>query len=131
MSEAEQALSAERTYDTWQQGFLQIFQYALDNRSFVQSTYHSVGREHLERFLYTRTYNLLRGVVDEKCADMAVREEDLSFMADFYKYAFVGLVLDWVGNGMREDPQRIISRLSILLEGDIPQALQRFRTDTI
>ena len=128
-SEATAAIGEKRTYDTWQEGFLHTFQYLLDNRAFVTRTYHSISREHLERYLYNETYRLLIGVVEEKAAGMSLREEDRAFIAHFYKYGFVGLVLDWIGGGMKEKPQSIIDRLDLVIRGSIPQALERFRTD--
>lgn len=58
-----------------------------------------------------------------------MRQEDKAFIADFYKYAFVGLLLDWIRQGMKEDPKRIVNRLSILIHGDIGRALEKYRTD--
>lgn len=126
-SEAAEALDGKRTYDTWQQGFLQIFEYALAQKALVMNAYRSISREYLEAFFYRVTYGLLIGVVEEMAQGMAVREDDKAFIADFYKYAFVGLVLDWIKKGMREDPGRIVARLSILIEGDIAKALNKFR----
>jgi len=101
----------------------------IENKDFVKNTYHSISREHLERFLYNETYNLLIGVIEEKAAGMSVRDDDKFFIANFYKYAFVGLMLEWIGGGMKEDPSAIIERLSILIHGDITKALEKFRTD--
>lgn len=128
-SEAARALGGKKTYATWQQGMLQIFSYVLENREFVLNTYHSVSREHLERYLYRETYELLIGVVEEKAAGMPVREADKAFIADFYKYAFVGLMLDWIRTGMKEDPAVLTERLSILLRGDVAGALEKFRSN--
>lgn len=128
-SEATKALDGKKTYDTWQQGFLQIFEYVLQNKAFVTNTYHSISREHLERYLYNETNNLLIGVIEEKAAGMKVREKDKQFIANFYKYAFVGLMLEWIRMGMKEDPSSIIDRLSILIHGDITKALEKFKTD--
>ena len=127
-SEATAAIGGKKTYDTWQEGFLHIFQYALENRSFITRTYHSISREHLERYLYHETYELMLGVVEEKAQGLPVREEDRAFIAHFYKYAFVGLVLEWIGEGMRADPQAIIDRLDLVIHGSIAAALDRFRT---
>ena len=69
------------------------------------------------------------GVVEEKAKDMAVREKDKEFIADFYKYGFVGLVLEWIKKGMKEDPKDIIKRLNTLICGNIEEALERYRTD--
>ncbi len=128
-SEAIKALGGKKTYDTWQQGFLQIFEYVLENKAFVTGTYHSISREHLERYLYKETYNLLIGVIDEKTVGMAVRDDDKAFIANFYKYAFVGLMLEWIRTGMKENPDAIVDKLSILIHGDIVSALERFRTN--
>lgn len=129
MEDAVKALEGKKTYDTWQQGFLQIFQAVLDNKPFIQNVYQSVSREQVETYLYTLTYNLLIEVIDEKAVGMEVRNADKEFIADFYKFAFVGLMLDWIKNGMRKDPQEIIDRLSILIDGDITKALNKYRID--
>jgi len=128
-NEATRALGGKKTYDTWQQGFTQIFDYILENKSFVLNTFNSVSREYLERYLYNETHLLLMGVVEEKAKDMAVREKDKEFIADFYKYAFVGLVLEWIKKGMKENPADIINRLNTLICGNIEEALERYRTD--
>lgn len=129
-NDADKALDGKKTYDTWQQGFLQIFEYVQENKAFVINTYHSISREHLERFLYNETYHLIMDVVEEQAAGMNVREDDKAFIADIYKFAFVGLMLEWVGKGMKEEPEKIIGRLSLLMEGTITNALERFRTDS-
>jgi probable dihydroxyacetone kinase regulator len=125
-SEATIALNGEKTYDTWQEGFLHIFQYVLDNKAFVTNTYHSINREQLERYLYNETYNLLIGVVEEKAAGLSVKEEDKTFIADFYKYGFTGLMLGWIRTGMKDEPSLIIERLGILIHGDIEKTLEKF-----
>ena len=129
LQEAERALDGQKTYDTWQQGFLQIFQLVQENRAFVKNLYHSISREQVERYLYRLTYQLLIGVVEEKSAGMSVRDEDKKFIADFYKYAFVGLMLDWIRGGMKGEPQVLIDRLSVLIRGDVEKALNHYRAD--
>lgn len=126
---AAKAIAGKKTYDTWQQGFLQIFNAVLENKTFILNIYRSVRYERMENYLYKLTYDLLIGVVEERSAGIAVRDEDKKFIADFYKYGFVGLMLDWIRNGMREDPQRIIDRLSTLIDGDVPRALQKVKID--
>mgnify|MGYP004622686439 FL=1 len=129
VEDAKKALEGKKTYDTWQQGFLQIFEAVLDNKPFILNVYHSVSREQVEIYLYKLTYDLLIGVVEEKSAGMNVREEDKKFIADFYKYAFVGLMLDWVKHDMKGDPHRIIEDLSVVMHGNVAAALERFKTN--
>ena len=129
VEDAAKALDGKKTYDTWQRGFLQIFRAVAQNKPFILNVYHSVSREQVEIYLYKLTYDLLIGVVEEKAAGKQVRQEDKEFIANFYKYAFVGLMLEWIKGGMKEDPERIIDRLSTLIHGDISRALDKYRTD--
>ena len=129
VEDASKALEGKKTYDTWQQGFLQILEAVIANKPFILNVYHSVSREQVEIYLYKLTYDLLIGVVEEKSVGMSVREEDKRFIADFYKFAFVGLILDWIRNGMKDDPQLLTDRLASLVRGNITSALNHYRTD--
>ena len=66
-------------------------------------------------------------VVEEKAAGMNVSESDKNFIADFYKFAFVGIMLDWIRKGMKEEPVKIIDRIAILIHGDIEKALDTYK----
>lgn len=125
MEDARRALEGKKTYDTWQQGFLQIFEAVQANRPFIMNVYRSVSREHVEGYLYRLTYDLLIGVVEERARDLSVRECDREFIAHFYKYAFVGIMLDWIKGDMRADPKEIVDRLGVMLHGSIRAALER------
>lgn len=129
IQDAKKAIEDKKTYATWDEGFLQIFQAVEDNKPFIMNVYRSVSREQVERYLYEVTYQLLIDVVKEKSAGMTLREEDQQFIANFYKYGFVGLMLDWIKNDMNENPSKIIERLKTLIYGDIEKSLEKYRLD--
>lgn len=129
VEDATKALEGKKTYDTWQEGFLNIFNAVLDNKPFIMNVYRSVSREQVEMYLYKLTYNLLIDVVNEKSVGMAVSDEDKKFIADFYKYAFVGIMLNWIRNDMKEEPKQIVDHLSVLIHGNITRTLNNVRTD--
>ena len=101
----------------------------LANKPFIMNVYHSVSREQVENYLYQLTYDLLEGVVEEQAAGMSVRQEDKAFIANVYKYAFVGLMLDWIKHDMKGEPKQIIDRLDRVIHGSVTAALERFRLD--
>ena len=127
--DAAKALEGKKTYNTWQQGFLNIFYAVLENKPFIMNVYPSVSCEQVEIYLYRVTYDLLIGVVNERSANMSVSEDDKKFIADFYKFAFVGIMLEWIKNDMKADPKQIVDRISNLIHGDITRALENCRTD--
>lgn len=129
--DVKKILEDKDDYKTWTQGFLNLFEEVLKNKPFILNVYHSVGREQVENYLYKIVYDLLLNVIEEKAQGMTVRDEDKEFVADFYKYAFVGLMLDWVKNGMKEDPHKIVKKVEFLLSGSLSVSLERFRTGRI
>lgn len=126
VEDAAKTLGDKKTYSTWQQGFLQIFEHVQENKPLMMNVYNSISREQVERYLYKLSYDLLINVVEEQAEGISVSDKDKHFIADVYKYVFVGLVLDWIKNGMLEDPKRIIERLDILIQGDFKKALRAY-----
>jgi hypothetical protein len=117
MEEFVSALGDKKTYETWQQGFLEIFRVIAANKVYVENIYDSISKERIRTYLCSITYDLLINVVESQAVNLDVTEDDKKFIADFYKYAFVGIVLDWVQNKMAEDPQQIIAKINSLIEG--------------
>ena len=129
--DASRALAGKKTYETWQQGLLQIFEAVQNNKPFIMNVYRSVSREQVENYLYRLTYDLLEGVVEEQAAGMSVRDEDKAFIATVYKYMLVGLMLDWIKSDMKADPKQIVDRLALVIHGNINTALERLRLDHV
>ena len=66
-------------------------------------------------------------MINEAVGEMQVRDDDKQFIAQVYSYVFIGLMLNWIKDGMREDPRLIVDRLSKLIRGSMKEALSRFR----
>lgn len=129
VEDASKALDGKKTYKTWQEGLMNIFHEVLKNKPFIMNVYRCVSREQVELYLYKLTYDLIYGVVEEKAVGMTVREDDKKFIVDFYKYSFVGIMLEWIRNDMKEDPKRIVERLELVIHGSISRALNAVRID--
>ncbi len=123
LEDATKALEGKRTYDTWQEGFLNIFNAVLENKPFILNVYHCVSREQIESYLYKLVHRLIIDVIEEKAQGMEINEKDKQFIADFYEYSFVGIMLNWVSNDMKEDPKYIVDHVNILIHGNISHAL--------
>ena len=126
IEDATAALAGKKTADTWSEGLAQIFEAVYDNKPFVLNAYRSLDRERMERFLYSLTADLIRGVIDEKSQQIAASEEDKAFIADFYKYSFVGLMLDWIRRGMDDNYHEIVRKTSLVMHDAVSRALENF-----
>lgn len=126
IAEGTKAIGDYKNYDSFQEGFIQIFYYILKNRRLVLSAFHSLGREQLERFLYSEVYKLINGVVNKESESMNISEEYKSYVTDFYKYAIVGIIFHWIRNDMKEEPKSVVDNISQFISGDIYNSLLKY-----
>lgn len=127
LEDAKRALDEKKTYDTWQQGLLQIFEAVQENKPFIMNVYRCVHAEQVEKYLQPLVDGLLIGVLEEESRGMTIRDEDKQFIAQVYSYIFIGLMLDWIKDNMHEDPRQIVERLARLIKGSMAAAVARFR----
>lgn len=113
-------------YDLVEWACMEDAKRALENKPFIVNVYHCVDKAQVERYLTPLTDDLLLGVVEEESGTMTVREEDKKFIAQVYSYCFVGIMLDWIKEDMKEEPEALTRRLALVLEGDVHAALKRF-----
>lgn len=126
LEDGRKALRDKKTYDTWQEGLCQVFEAVMENKPFIMNVYRSVSREKTEHYLYGLTCSLIAGVVEEKSAGADIAEEDKLFIAEFYKYGFVGIMLDWIDRGMKEDYNAVVERMSVMLHGNVSHSIRNF-----
>lgn len=126
LEDARRALDEKKTYETWQQGLLQIFEAVQENKPFILNVYRCVHREQVEKYLQPLVDRLVLSVIDEEVGDRTVRDEDKQFIAQVYSYIFIGLMLDWIKEDMQMDPQPLVDRLAKLIRGSMSEALSRF-----
>lgn len=96
VEDGKKALQGKKTSESWTEGLTQIFEAVLENKPFIMNVYRNVDRERIENYLFKLTYDLIVGVVEEKSKGLNITEEDKKFIADFYKYGFVGIMLEWI-----------------------------------
>ena len=107
LEDASKALKEKKTHDTWEQGLIQIFYAVKENKPFIMNVYRGVSRERVERYLNPLTDALVMGVVEEQSVGMSVRDDDKQFIAKIYTYILVGVMLDWICDDMKEEPDSI------------------------
>ena len=108
--------------EKWEDKFLMIFKVVLKEKEVVENIYHSVSVEVLRTNLYRLVYPIIYSEIVEESKGKNLREEDKKFITDFYKYAFVSIVLDWIDKGMIENPEIIVLKVSNLITGTINHA---------
>ena len=111
--------------ENWQQKFIYIFEYVIQNKEFIKNVYSSGSKEYFLKFAYKQTNLLIINFIEKEYKDKKIKEENKKFIANFYKYGFVGVMEEWIETGMKEEPQKIVSKLNDIIEGDMEKAIEK------
>ena len=130
VEDGTKALQGKKTYDSWTEGLTQIFEAVLENKPFIMNVYRNVDRERMERYLYHLTYDLIVGVVQEKSKDLDISGEEKKYIANFYKYGFVGIMLEWIQEGMKEDIEELVNKMSLTLHNTVTTSIRNFQKNS-
>ncbi len=129
VEDAAKALEGRQSFDTWNEAYFDILRQVQENKTLVLNVYRSVGREQVEQYLYKLLDPMLKDFADRECEDITVQDADRQFVIDFYKYALVGMTLEWIRRDMKTDPAAMVDRLSTMIHGDLRRALCRFSSN--
>ena len=101
-------LSAEiaqnRTFETWEGGFLATMNYLKKNSKMILHVYNSSYWPEANTYFTNFSNKLLDDVVTECVQKMGVKlcDKDQIFIVNFYRHVFNGLIIDWIREGMEE-----------------------------
>lgn len=121
---AGRAIGENRTYDSWQYGFEDLLEELQGNQVLILNLYRSMDREMIERYLLKIAESLLMPVVEQESHGLPVNEENKRRVAIFYSYAFLGVLMEWIGKGMAAPPREVVKMVSAIVQGDFRNSLE-------
>lgn len=121
---AEEVLSEAPDEDRWQEDFLKATEFALENKKSIYHIYRSVDRRELEQYLLETAGKVMERYVHRKAKGLKVSEEDIRIITDFYQCAIVGMVMQWLDGGMKQDLKELILRAGDLQMGNVSHMLE-------
>ena len=129
--ELSEEIAHNKTFDTWETGFLNTMNYLKQNAKMILNIYASSYRQEANDYLSEMSNKLVGGVVVECIAKMKadIKAADRDFIINFYRHSFNGWMLDWVQKGMLEEPDDILRRL-LLMVTDMSCAVALFDRNT-
>ena len=129
VEDGTKALQGKKTSESWTEGLTQVFEAVLENKPFIMNVYRNVDRERMENYLFKLTYDLIAGVVEEKSKGLDLSDEDKKFIANFYKYGFVGIMFEWIQAGMKEDIEELANKMGLTLHNTVTTSIHNFQQE--
>jgi len=131
--ELSKEIAQNRTIETWNGGFLATMNYLKKNSKMILHVYKSSYWPETNTYVTNLSIRLLDDVVEECAQKMGVKlkDKDKNFIVNFYRHVFNGLMIDWVSEGMEEEPETILKKLLIMITGSISRSVAAFVKEEI
>ena len=126
VSQAQKAIGSHKTYGSWETGMKDLCDLMLKQKTFLMKTYHSASHGNLEKVLTDSARSLIYDVVKEKAVGYDITDESCQFIADFYKYSFAGIVLNWIERGMTISSDELVGYIAKIMHGNLEDAIRKF-----
>ena len=110
-------------YENWKTGYLRVFYFALERKTYIKKIFQTLEQEHLEHYLNKIAEGMVLSVIEDKSGSKPLNEDDKLFTAQICAYVLVGILMSWVSRGMKETPEIIIKRTGRLLDGIIEKTI--------
>ena len=127
--ETEKVISQNPVHGHWQEGCLQSMHYLMEHAMIIQNVFNSIKLETIKAYLFKTAHGLLITLSNNVTEGQYLPPADRNFIADFYAHAFVGIFLDWIRGGMKQEPEKFIELMSRMLNGSIYDVLKRSAKD--
>lgn len=120
------ALEGSKGLENWTLALENFINVLYEDRSFVMSAFHSVEREKIDEYLHKVISGILKDVIRSLPSAQYVSEEDQQFIADYYTYAFAGLLTQWISSGMKDIRDKLFRQIKTISAGNIQRSLELF-----
>ena len=110
----------------WQKGLSLFLDNLKEQKQILLNAVHSLGRNEIANLFDKEIESLILMYIRAGINNRPIADEDLTFITRFYKYAFEGMIFDWIDNEMKEDAAVLERNLEILLQNNIDDDIEGF-----
>ena len=113
-SEIEKLSERVEGYDSWQKAFLTATSFAAENKRMILHLHNSAHSDILARYYHKTILTTMLSYVRKEAEGLNVSESQI-----------MALTLEWIGSGMKGEPDSFIDDLGGMLDGNIRRSLER------
>lgn len=125
-TEVTQCIANCKHYENWTDGMHRTLHYFMDNNYFYINALNTPGQNAFDGYFFEFSWQLIKGVVNDLSLGMNIPNVDKKFIADFYTYAFVGIIVQWIKTRMQDSPEIMVDKIEKMVEGSMLGALSRY-----
>ena len=125
-NEAIIILSNNLTFDTWSDRLLEMLSVMKNESYFYENALKSSGSAEFEKYFLSYSNELFKNIIEKLDENKTVSEDDANFIAQFFSFGCVGIIVSWAKTGMSVSPESIIRHVINLVNDSKMFAFKRY-----
>ena len=126
LEEEKTRLSAlSESAGSWEEAISIFVNYASENRKILKNISDSFSVSMIQSFFGDLLMNCAKKRLEAEAGSLAINQEDLDILSLLIACSVEGLIVGWIGDTLHVEPEAVISRACLLLEGAGSSILQR------
>lgn len=125
--DASRTLPKKIVYESWRQDVMHWFDYLFDNASFFMNVYNSNSRMYMMRYFSKCLKTCISGFANIVSRGMNIDRQDYDFVIDFYTNGILGLISQWLENGMMQRENFDMERFIKILDNSVENMMEKFQ----
>ncbi|MGN0709353.1 MAG: TetR/AcrR family transcriptional regulator C-terminal domain-containing protein [Anaerovoracaceae bacterium] len=113
--------------DDWRGTVESLMDGLAKDKSFILNAYYSLNRRQLELFMQKLARPAIEAMVKNVGASAYIAEDDINFIIDIATYALIGILMEWIGEGMPDTYRQHLNKLFVMLDGVLTMAVNNFK----
>ena len=123
--ELDQVIEEYNETLSWEEGFILVAKFILDNKKVIKHMYESDYKIELEKYVFSISGEIMNKYVSRQAEMTRAQETDVKLIAYFYQCALSSALIQWVATDMKTDPKAVTRRMGELMDGNILLSLKR------
>ena len=126
-NEAICVMTEDLSFDNWSSRIYMMLTQMKKEDYFYINAFKDSGQKEFEAYLFSVAKELFKEIIaDLSGSKKEIKEEDMDFIASFFSYGTVGIIVSWAQEGMRESPEFLKERFENLVLDSKNLAVKRF-----
>ena len=125
-NEAITPFNHELSFDNWSSRLLDMLTTINTNSKFYMNAMRTSYSSEFKDYMHKVSTKVFVEVIENIAGEKGIAESDKIFIAEFFSYGIIGCVVAWVNNGMKEQPEIIVSHIENLVNDCKRLAISRY-----
>ena len=114
------------TFENWSARIYRMLTQMKKEDYFYINAFKASGQKEFEAYLFSVAKELFKEIIGNLSGEKEIKPEDMEFIASFFSYGTVGIIVAWAQEGMRESPEFLKERFENLVLDSKNLAVKRF-----